>query len=126
MGMGRCGTCSRMCVTDLRPQPLLPSQRDPECLLSSRELAEHLKVAVSTLSQWRAAGEGPKFIEGPRMRLKYKWADVLKWEALHTYNTTAERWQAREEEIQRRMNLDRFDPKRARTRRQAKRPRANP
>ena len=48
-------------------------------MLTSKELAERLRLSEGTLRNWRWLGKGPKWIRvGSRVR--YREADVKKWE----------------------------------------------
>lgn len=52
-------------------------------VLSPEYLAARWGVALGTLSNWRRAGKGPKFVrlgDGPRARVVYKLADVMNYE----------------------------------------------
>lgn len=53
-------------------------EADTQPLLSPQELADHLKVSVATIYQWRYRSEGPPgFKLGGRVR--YRWAEVQAW-----------------------------------------------
>jgi predicted site-specific integrase-resolvase len=48
-------------------------------MLTSKELAERLKMSEGTLRNWRCYGKGPKWIRvGGAIR--YRESDVKKWE----------------------------------------------
>lgn len=48
-------------------------------LLTQREVAEMLKVAVRTLERWRQDGSGPPFVRvGPRA-IRYRRTAVEQW-----------------------------------------------
>jgi excisionase family DNA binding protein len=46
---------------------------------SPAELADLLRVSVSLLERWRAAGDGPRFVRLGRRVLRYRKADVDAW-----------------------------------------------
>ena len=52
-------------------------------VLSPEYLAARWGVALGTLSNWRRAGKGPRYIRlgsGPRARVVYKLADIKAYE----------------------------------------------
>jgi hypothetical protein len=58
-----------------------------EQLVTTDELAAHLKdVPPKTLAEWRSRGVGPRYIKVGRY-VRYRWADVLAWEASRTVET---------------------------------------
>lgn len=54
------------------------ADRLPE-FLTTREVAEALQVAPSTVCRWRAAGLGPRVFWVASASPRYKRADVLAW-----------------------------------------------
>lgn len=48
-------------------------------LLRDHEVAELLRVSLSTLERWRRTGEGPKFIRLSRSGIRYKLIDINEW-----------------------------------------------
>jgi len=70
-------------VTAKRPagttQEVLPASRDPEALLSSRQVAEEWGVTDKMLEQWRWYGKGPSYIKlgtGTKAIVRYRRKDV--------------------------------------------------
>lgn len=60
---------------------------DLERGLTPREVAELLTVHVVTLQQWRARGEGPRYVKygaSPRSPIRYRLRDVLAWRDART------------------------------------------
>lgn len=45
-------------------------------LHDEREIAERLRISVSTLRNWRAAKRGPAFLKIGRRAVRYRWCDV--------------------------------------------------
>lgn len=53
-----------------------------EDLLTSKEVAQLLKVTQVCLRKWRSAGFGPRFIklgDNSRSRVRYRESDVRSW-----------------------------------------------
>jgi len=50
----------------------------PEPLATQDEVAEYLRVPVSTLEQWRWRKTGPKWSKVGR-HVRYAWSDVEEW-----------------------------------------------
>lgn len=48
-------------------------------LLTSREVAEILRVSEATLSRWRAARSGPAFVNLSPGMPRYRADDVARW-----------------------------------------------
>lgn len=48
-------------------------------LLSTKELADYLKVPAQTLAYWRMRGKGPKFIVIGEKLVRYREDDVRLW-----------------------------------------------
>ncbi|MEV0043947.1 helix-turn-helix domain-containing protein [Nocardia rhamnosiphila] len=74
---------SRSAAPDSRDQagssdPSAPVAND-ETWLSTRDVAQRLKIPAKTLSSWAAAGRGPRFARIGRYR-RYRLADLLAWE----------------------------------------------
>ena len=70
-------------VTAKRPagttQEAVPASRDPEALLSSRQVAEEWGVTDKMLEQWRWYGKGPSYIKlgtGTKAIVRYRRKDV--------------------------------------------------
>lgn len=53
--------------------------RDPDELLTPKELAGYLQISESSLRRWRAEGRGPATTWLSRRRARYRWRDVQKW-----------------------------------------------
>lgn len=58
-------------------------------LLTPEILAERWKITLSTLSQWRWNGRGPKYVKIGRQAL-YRLDDVEQFEELNTRRTTSQ------------------------------------
>lgn len=58
-------------------------------LLSEREAAPRVGVAVKTLQNWRVAGQGPRFIKAGR-RVVYDPSDIEEWKAGRKVRSTSE------------------------------------
>ena len=59
------------------------SQHPDQHLITPAQLALRWGLNLNTLSQWRAAGTGPKFIrlgDGERPRIRYRMSDVMEYE----------------------------------------------
>jgi hypothetical protein len=52
---------------------------DLERAVDAQQTAKMLDVAVITLSQWRARGEGPRYFKVGRRGIRYRLGDVLAW-----------------------------------------------
>lgn len=65
---------------ELAGQPVVP-------LATSTEVADHLRVPVGTLANWRYHGRGPRFIKQGNV-VRYSWADVAAWQAEHSMQRT--------------------------------------
>jgi predicted DNA-binding transcriptional regulator AlpA len=51
----------------------------PEKLVEPKEIAEYLGLPVTTLSQWRYLGTGPRYVKvGPRC-VRYRWSEITAW-----------------------------------------------
>lgn len=50
-----------------------------EQLMTTKEVATYLGVAVSTLLLYRATGEGPAYIKILRRLVRYRKSDVDNW-----------------------------------------------
>lgn len=48
-----------------------------EKLLTTKELAEYLKVTTGTIENWRVAGTGPKYVKAGGVR--YRESDIQAW-----------------------------------------------
>ena len=53
---------------------------DPDAILTSAEVAAHLKVSLSCVEKWRLAGNGPQFIKMVHA-VRYRGKDVLAFVA---------------------------------------------
>lgn len=53
--------------------------KPPDVWLTSKELAERLKVPARTLDAWASARRGPRFARFGRYR-RYLLSDVIDWE----------------------------------------------
>lgn len=58
-------------------------------LLSERDAAPRIGVAVKTLQNWRVAGAGPRFIKAGR-RVAYDPADIEAWKAERRLSSTSQ------------------------------------
>lgn len=59
------------------------SQPPDQHLITPAQLALRWGLSLHTLSQWRVAGTGPKFIrlgDGERPRIRYRMSDILAYE----------------------------------------------
>lgn len=59
------------------------SQSPDQHLITPAQLALRWGLNLNTLSQWRAAGTGPKFIrlgDGNRPRIRYRMSDIIAYE----------------------------------------------
>jgi len=64
------------------PWPMVEGIEPSETLLTTQEVATHLRLTSQTLTKWRKEGDGPPFIrlgERPRGRIVYRWSDVSAW-----------------------------------------------
>lgn len=48
-------------------------------LLTTREAAGYLRLAVTTLEHWRLEGRGPDWIRLSSRQIRYRRADVDRW-----------------------------------------------
>ncbi|WP_052172719.1 AlpA family transcriptional regulator [Nocardia sp. BMG111209] len=55
------------------------AQEADETWLTSQELADRLKVKVSTLDKWAHTGTGPTYIKPGRIR-RYALSEIVAWE----------------------------------------------
>jgi hypothetical protein len=62
-------------VAERLPAPPAPAPRQPQWL-SPKAAAAHLGLAVKTLEEWRARGEGPKAHKVGKRALRYALADL--------------------------------------------------
>ncbi len=53
--------------------------RDPDELLTPKELADYLRISESSLRRWRMEGRGPAVTWLSARRARYRWLDVQKW-----------------------------------------------
>lgn len=58
-----------------------------DVLLTSREVADVLRVPVGTLGQWRHRGAGPRSIKYETGGVRYRRSTVLAWLAEQEQNT---------------------------------------
>lgn len=58
--------------------------------LTPKEVAERLKVKVTTLQALRTRGGGPAFIKLGYNRVRYSLKDIEAWESQRRYNCTSE------------------------------------
>ncbi|MEU2031199.1 helix-turn-helix domain-containing protein [Nocardia amamiensis] len=56
-----------------------PAVAADEVWLSSRDVADRLKIPLKTLASWAAAGRGPRYARMGRYR-RYRLSDLLVWE----------------------------------------------
>lgn len=58
--------------------PVLPSTTplNPADLLSELEVSASLKISPQTLRNWRAKGEGPRFVKIGKRVVRYRRSDV--------------------------------------------------
>lgn len=54
------------------------SARLPDDLLTTPEVADHVRVPPKTVVGWRSKGTGPVFVRYGR-HVRYRWADVQQW-----------------------------------------------
>jgi len=52
--------------------------RSPDDLLTTDEVADHVRVPAKTVVGWRSKGTGPSFVRYGR-HVRYRWADVRDW-----------------------------------------------
>lgn len=68
----------------------VPTQRDPNELLTSEEVAEELSVGLQMLANWRYAGTGPAYIKlGPKT-VRYRRAALEAWLEANTRTRTGD------------------------------------
>jgi predicted DNA-binding transcriptional regulator AlpA len=48
-------------------------------LLTTRETAELLRLAITTLEHWRLEGRGPHFLRLSSRQVRYRRTDVDRW-----------------------------------------------
>ena len=48
-------------------------------LMTTRETAGYLRLAITTLEHWRFEGRGPKATRLSRRQVRYRRADVEQW-----------------------------------------------
>lgn len=58
------------------PAPPSAAPLNPADLLSDREVADLLNIAVKTVQNWRWKGEGPRTIKLGKRAVRYRRADV--------------------------------------------------
>jgi len=56
-----------------------PGRRDPDEQLTVEQVCAELKVARSTLHEWRAKGRAPKIRKLPNGELRIKRRDLDEW-----------------------------------------------
>jgi len=61
----------------------------PVTVMTVKQAAEYLGLAVSTLNKWRCHGGGPAFIKMGRA-VRYKQADLESYISVHKTTTTSE------------------------------------
>lgn len=61
---------------------------DRRTLATTTELATYLNLPPQTLKLWRHKGYGPKFLKIGK-HVRYRWADVEKWETSELRQATA-------------------------------------
>ena len=59
------------------------AEREPEILLTPRELAQRWKTSLQSLANRRSAGKGPRFIRIGRS-IRYRLSDVEEYLAQNT------------------------------------------
>lgn len=57
----------------MQPTANLPAPGD---ILTSREVAAEYRLAERTLANWRAKGEGPRFLKLGKRAVRYRRADI--------------------------------------------------
>lgn len=57
-------------------------------LMTTEELAAHLRVKPKTLANWRYLGRGPVYVKDGGL-VRYRREDVEAWERDHTVHPTA-------------------------------------
>lgn len=57
-------------------------------LLTTDEVAELIRVDISTLKRWRAAGKGPSYIRIGEDKILYRRATIETWLDERTVRTT--------------------------------------
>lgn len=58
--------------------------------LTPKEVAERLKLKVTTLQALRTRGGGPAFVKLGYNRVRYSLKDIEAWESQRRYNSTGE------------------------------------
>lgn len=56
----------------------MPTIKDRGSLLLERDIAERLKVSVSSVRKWRRTGKGPNFLRFGKV-VRYDARDVQRW-----------------------------------------------
>jgi len=51
----------------------------PSELLTTREAAGYLRLAITTLEHWRLEGRGPRWIRLSIRQIRYRRADLESW-----------------------------------------------
>jgi len=62
----------------------MAKEYQPEDILTTSDLAKRWKVKESSLNQQRSNGAGPNYIKGPGIGVRYKFKDILTYEAENT------------------------------------------
>ncbi len=57
-------------------------------LATPAQVSDWLGVSVSTLTQWRYRGVGPRYVKVGR-HVRYDWRDLEAWQAQQTKETAA-------------------------------------
>lgn len=52
--------------------------RLPDDLLTTTEVADHVRVPAKSVVGWRSKGTGPVFVRYGR-HVRYRWADLQEW-----------------------------------------------
>lgn len=61
----------------------------PDALLVTREAAAYLRTSERAMEQWRASGNGPRWVRvGPR-RVVYRASDLVAWVAANAHTSRA-------------------------------------
>ncbi len=62
----------------------------PERLVTTREVAERLRVREQTVRLWRLTGKGPRYIRLSNSRVGYDPADLEEWLGSRKASSSAE------------------------------------
>ena len=60
-------------------------------VLTTKQAAEHLSLAVTTLEKYRVYGGGPRFVRLGRA-VRYRASDLTAWLESHVRTSTSDAW----------------------------------